>query len=148
MDVLTKERTNGVVIGLLLGFRDGLPLVVFASNPKDHAIPARSLTHLGADDVGSEVALLFEDGRHDSPLIIGCIMNPVRQPADKRAEMPLVATDDNAPIVIQSKRALEFRCGKASMVMKADGTVTIRGTQILTRAERSNRVQGATVLLN
>ena len=81
-------------------------------------------------------------------LIIGCIMNPVRQPADAPSKMPLVTTDDNAPIVIQSKRALEFRCGKASMVMKADGTVTIRGTQILTRAERSNRVQGATVLLN
>ncbi|MFM2389925.1 MAG: hypothetical protein RLZZ437_1480 [Pseudomonadota bacterium] len=146
--MLTMERTNGVVIGLLMGFRDGVPLVVFAGNDSDTAIEARSLTHLGADNVGSEVALLFEDGRRDSPLIIGCIMNPVRLPAEVPLAQPLVRTDDNAPIVIKSSRSVEFRCGKASIVMKADGTVTIRGTQILTRAERSNRVQGATVLLN
>ena len=146
--MLTMERTNGVVIGLLLGFRDGAPLVVFAGNESDHAIAARSLTHLGPDDVGSEVALLFEDGRHDSPLIIGCIMNPVRLPTEVLPVQPVVSADEDTPIVINSRRSLEFRCGKASIVMKADGTVTIRGTQILTRAERSNRVQGATVLLN
>jgi hypothetical protein len=146
--MLTTERTTGVVIGLLLGFRDGAPLVVFASNEKDHAIAARSLTHLGQDDVGSEVALLFEDGRKDSPLIIGRIMEPVRLPAEPQPSRPLVITDADQPIVIKSRRSLEFRCGKASIVMKADGTVTIRGTQILTRAERTNRVQGATVALN
>jgi hypothetical protein len=146
--MLTTERTTGVVIGLLLGFRDGAPLVVFASNEKDHAIAARSLTHLGQDDVGSEVALLFEDGRKDSPLIIGRIMEPVRLPAEPQPSRPLVIADEDQPIVIKSRRSLEFRCGKASIVMKADGTVTIRGTQILTRAERTNRVQGATVALN
>jgi hypothetical protein len=146
--MLTTERTTGVVIGLLLGFRDGAPLVVFASNEKDHAIAARSLTHLGQDDVGSEVALLFEDGRKDSPLIIGRIMEPVRLPAEPQPSRPLVIADEDQPIVIKSRRSLEFRCGKASITMKADGTVTIRGTQILTRAERTNRVQGATVALN
>jgi phage gp45-like len=146
--MLTMDRTNGVVIGLLLGFRDGAPLVVFAGNDSDQAIAARSLTHLSANDVGSEVALLFEDGRKDSPLIIGCIMEPVRLPTEVRPEAPVVKADDDQPIVIKSRRSLEFRCGKASIVMKADGRVTIRGTQILTRAERTNRVQGATVALN
>jgi Domain of unknown function (DUF6484) len=146
--MLTTDRTTGVVIGLLLGFRDGAPLVVFAGNESDHAIVARSLTHLGPGDVGSEVALLFEDGHKDSPLIIGCIVSPVRLPADVRPAPPQISADDAAPIVIKSQRSLTLRCGKASIVMTADGTVTIHGTQILTRAERSNRVQGATVLLN
>lgn len=148
--MLTVDRVNGVVIGLLLGFRDGAPLVVFASNERDHAIAARSLTHLGPDDVGSEVALLFEDGRKDSPLIVGRIMDPVRLPVVVQpvVAQPVVVTDEDQPIVIKSRRSMEFRCGKASITMKADGTVTIRGTQILTRAERTNRVQGATVALN
>ena len=42
-----SERIQGVIIGLLLGFEDGLPLVVFAGNPEDRAVPARSLAHLG-----------------------------------------------------------------------------------------------------
>lgn len=147
--MLTTEMTNGVVIGLLLGFQDGAPLVVFPSNPKDHAITARSLTQLSQDDVGSEVALLFEDGRHDSPMIVGRVLESPQKPARNRlAPDATIAQDEDEPIVIQSRKRMEFRCGKASIVMKADGTVTVRGTQILTRAERTNRVQGATVSLN
>lgn len=143
--MLTKELTNGVAIGLLLGFRDGQPLVVFPSNPKDHAIEARSLASLGPDDTGCEVALLFEDGREDKPLIVGRILETVIEAPKNN---PVVSRDEEDPIEITSKRSMAFRCGKASIVMRADGTVTIRGTQILTRAERSNRVQGATVSLN
>lgn len=139
--MLTDELTKGVVIGLFLGFRDGAPLVVFPSNPSDAAIPARSLAALSADDAGSEVALLFEDGREDRPLIIGRVLETVRESAT-------VIPDDGSPVKITSREKLELRCGKASIVMKSDGTVTIRGTQILSRAERGNRVQGATVSLN
>lgn len=137
--MLTKELTSGVAIGLLIGFRDGAPLVVFPSNPSDEAIAARSLSTLEPGDVGSEVALLFEDGRQDKPLIVGRILETVR---------PEVQVDDDAPVRLTSGTRLELRCGKASMLMEADGTVTIRGTHILTRAERHNRVQGAVVKLN
>lgn len=142
--MLADELTKGVVIGLFLGFRDDRPLVVFPSNPGDEALAARSLCTLTADDAGSEVALLFEDGRDDRPLIIGRILEDVRGPAQSGE----ILRDDDAPMKITSRDRLELRCGKASIVMKADGSVTIRGTQILSRAERANRVQGATVNLN
>ncbi len=59
-----------------------------------------------------------------------------------------IQRDEDLPIQITSRKSIELRCGKSSIVMKADGTVTIRGTQILTRAERNNRIQGASVQLN
>ena len=42
----TLERIDGVVIGALVGFEGEVPLVVFAGNPREAAIPARSLAPL------------------------------------------------------------------------------------------------------
>lgn len=55
---------------------------------------------------------------------------------------------DGATQVINARDAPTLRCGKASITLSADGRVTIRGTDILTRAEGANRVQGASVQLN
>ena len=58
------ERIDGVVIGVFLGFDEAAaPLVVFPGNPEETAMPARSLTELTSDMIGSEVALLFRGGR-------------------------------------------------------------------------------------
>ncbi|TIW17689.1 MAG: hypothetical protein E5V65_14610, partial [Mesorhizobium sp.] len=58
-----RERIDGVVIGIFLGFADDAsPLVVFPGNPEETALPARSLTELTAGMIGSEVALLFQEG--------------------------------------------------------------------------------------
>ena len=58
----TLERIEGVVIGVLMGFDADAPLVVFAGNPREAAVPARSLAALDYAAIGAEVALLFEDG--------------------------------------------------------------------------------------
>lgn len=142
------ERDGVVVIGFLLGFEDGIPIVIFANNPKDHAVRARSVVRLLLEDVGCEVALLFEDASYDKPLIVGRIVKPARIEATPSRDPVTISNDGEGPICIQSRHQIELRCGKASIRLEADGTVTIRGTQILSRAERGNRVQGATVLLN
>ncbi len=69
---------DGVVIGLVLAYRGSVPLVVFPGNPVDQAIQARSLVRLGPEDVGREVALLFEDGDRMRPLILGRLVEPAR----------------------------------------------------------------------
>ena len=59
-----KARIDGVVIGVLMGFSaDGAPLVVYPGNPAETAAPARTTAVLAPDDVGCEVALLFEEIR-------------------------------------------------------------------------------------
>ena len=55
-----RDRVDGVVIGIFLGFDDSAPLVVFPGNPEETALPARSLAELSSEMIGSEVALLFE----------------------------------------------------------------------------------------
>lgn len=138
------EQVDGVVIGLLLGFDDGRPLVVYPGNPTEQASPARSLTHLSADDAGSEVALLFEDGACDRPLIIGRIVEPVRPSQDAQATV----IHDGQTTRINAQERIELRVGKSAIIMEKDGHITIRGTHLVSHASASNWIRGGSVNLN
>lgn len=141
--IVDRQKVDGVVIGLLLGFQDDRPLVVFPGNEKDHAITARSLARLSSADVGAEVALLFEDGARDRPLIVGRIVEPVRE----AAKAPVVVADGDM-LRLSATQKIELRVGKASIVMEADGHITIRGTDLVSHAARSNRIRGGSINLN
>lgn len=145
---MIKDKTakghlvDGVVIGMILGFQDATPLVVFPGNLKDHAITARSLALLTAADTGREVALLFEDGDPARPLILGRLIEPARDDA-----APVVVADGQM-LRLVAKERIELRVGKSSLVMEADGHITIRGTDLVSHASRSNRIRGGSVNLN
>lgn len=136
------EMGGGVVIGMVLGFKDAVPLVVFPGNVQDRAIPARSLTRLGSGDLGAEVALLFEDGDCARPLIVGKLVMP--QSPDPA---PVVVADGQM-VRLVAKDRIELRVGKASLVLEADGHITLRGTDLVSHASRSNRIRGGSVNLN
>ncbi len=149
------DRTEGVVIGLLLGFEEDHPLVVFPGNPSEEAIPARALCHLSAGDSGSEVALLFEDGDRARPLIIGRIVDPVRvktplPPADPAGESDITpqVKRDGETVKITASERIELRVGKSVIIMEKDGHITIRGSYLVSHATASNRIRGGSVNLN
>ncbi|AIC31190.1 hypothetical protein IE4771_PD00636 (plasmid) [Rhizobium etli bv. mimosae str. IE4771] len=136
------ERIEGVVIGLLLGFDAGVPLVVFPGNPEEIAVRARSLAELTSAMVGAEVALLFEGGDASRPLIVGRIIDPAR-----RFSTPTVVRDGER-VQITAEERIELRCGKATIIMEKDGHITIRGTYVTSHASAANRVRGGSVNLN
>jgi len=136
------ERIDGVVIGIFLGFDGKNPLVVFAGNPTDAALPARSLTELSSAMIGSEVALMFEDGNTLRPLIIGRIVEPAKQ-----SETPHVVRDGER-VRITGQERIELRCGKAVIIMEKDGHIMIRGTYVTSHASATNRIRGGSVNLN
>lgn len=136
------ERIEGVVVGLLLGFDGGVPLVVFAGNPQETALRARSLVELGADAVGAEVALLFEGGDAARPLIVGRIV----EPGGKTRAAQVSA--DGKQVRIHGEERVELRCGKATIILEKDGHITIRGTYLTSHASAANRIRGASVNLN
>ncbi|MBZ9810871.1 MULTISPECIES: DUF6484 domain-containing protein [unclassified Mesorhizobium] len=138
-----RERIDGVVIGIFLGFDDaGSPLVIFPGNPHETALPARSLTGLTSDMVGSEVALLFQEGDPVKPLIVGRVVDPAR-----KTVAPHVVRDGERVRVIGEER-IELRCGKATILMEKDGRITIRGTYVTSQASATNRIRGGSIDLN
>lgn len=138
----TRERIEGVVIGILLGFDAGVPLVVFPGNPRDTALPARSLADLTSLVIGTEVALLFEGGDATRPLIVGRIVEP-----ERRSSTPTVVRDGDR-VRITGQERIELRCGKATIIMEKDGHITIRGTYVTSHASAANRIRGGSVNLN
>ena len=136
------ERIDGVVIGVLIGFDAGLPLVVFPGNPQETAIVARSLTELTSAMIGAEVALLFQEGDPGRPLIVGRIVDPAR-----KSSTPHVVRDGERVIITGDER-IELRCGKATIIMEKDGHITIRGTYLVSHASAANRIRGGSINLN
>lgn len=136
------ERIEGVVIGIFLGFGEDAPLVVFPGNPQETAIPARSLTELTSAMIGAEVALLFQEGDPNRPLIVGRIVEPARKSGVAQV------IRDGERVTITGDERVELRCGKATIIMEKDGRITIRGTYVTSHASATNRIRGGSVNLN
>lgn len=136
-----QARIDGVVIGVLMGFAaDGAPLVVYPGNPAEAALPARTTALLGPDDVGREVALLFEGGEPGRPLVVGRLIRP--EPVE-------VARDGAAEVLeLTAEREIVLRCGQASIALTQAGKVLIRGTYIFSRSSGVNKIKGGSVQLN
>ncbi|MGP3698891.1 hypothetical protein [Rhodobacter sp. NSM] len=73
----------------------------------------------------------------DRPVVLGLIRRAVPE-----------AQVDGRRVILEGEREVVLRCGSASITLSPDGRVTIRGTEILSRATGGNRVQGASVQLN
>lgn len=99
----------------------------------DKVFPAQSLVAVQVDDIGQRCALMFEEGDPTKPLIIGLLWEPDKTPTDER---------------IETTASLTLKCGQASLVLEADGTVRLKGLTITTQAYGANRIKGGSVRIN
>jgi hypothetical protein len=67
---------------------------------------------------------------------------------------PGQATQPEAPgatpdeIVLEAKKSLTLKCGEGSITMRADGKILIKGKDLVSRAQRTNRIKGGAVAIN
>jgi hypothetical protein len=142
------KKLDGVVIGILVGLRDSVtPLVVFPGNPADESIAARSTCRLSREDIGCQVALLFEGGDPSHPLVIGRIQHPERT-APTEEKNAVSVTLDGEQLILSAEREIVLRCGKASITLTRSGKVLIRGAYVLSRSSGANRIKGGSVQIN
>ncbi|WP_437573601.1 DUF6484 domain-containing protein [Sorangium sp. So ce887] len=140
---------EGVVVGRIVGFgHNGDPLVEAAvlGDGARGGIPARAMTALGPEDEGREVALLFEGGRRDRPVVMGRMHVAGEGASAKRADS--TATADGERLVLTAEKEIVLQCGKASITLTRAGKILIRGAYLLTRSSGVNRIQGGSVQIN
>ncbi|MCU7917464.1 MAG: hypothetical protein KZQ95_03795 [Candidatus Thiodiazotropha sp. (ex Epidulcina cf. delphinae)] len=145
-DSQTVQRLDGVVIGVLAGLdHQRRALVAFSGNPQTDCVIAKSTLTFSEDDIGKEVALLFENGDPRYPLIIGRIQHPA--PVSE-SRLPATATLDGDRMVLSADKEIVLKCGKASITLTRTGKIILRGAYLLSRSSGVNRIKGGSVQIN
>lgn len=93
------------------------------------------------------VLLLFEEGDPGRPIVVGLL----RDQLPREATVPVPAMEveaDGHRVEVEAADELVLRCGQASIVLRRNGRVIIRGTYVETRAKGVNRIKGGSVLIN
>lgn len=141
------DRLDGVVIGILMGFNeDNMPLVAFPGNQSSTGIAAHSTTVFKPDDIGCQVALLFEGGDPQRPIIIGRIQHPEKIVQEKQQNT--TAELDGERLEFNAEKEIVLRCGKASITLTKAGKIILRGAYLLSRSSGVNRIKGGSVHIN
>lgn len=139
----------GLVSGCLLaiGENGSGPLVTYAGQPGSAAVPARTVVDLHAPHIGSAVLLAFDRGDACLPIVVGVLREGVGWPlADPPGTVEVSA--DGERMIVGAREQLVLRCGKASITLARDGTITIDGIEVTSRAAGANRVRGGSIQLN
>jgi hypothetical protein len=135
-----QEKIDGVVVGWFAGIsKEGAPLVNYPMNRSGRPVHAISTVSLATCEAGRETALMFEGGDSKKPIIIGLMHKSEKKEKEGGEEKTLV---------ISSEDEVMIRCGEASIHLKKDGKVIIKGKDILSRAKRNNDIKGGMINLN
>lgn len=164
-----STSSASVAIGrLVAGSTRIVPLVDFDGNT---AGPLRARTTFALDAAtvdravatGQEALLIFENGDRTLPILTGLVQS--QQPPSILEELliaprsavsvdrngkkaPTEARLDGERVVLEGKHEVVLRCGDASITLRRDGKVIVRGAYVETHARGLNRIKGAAVKIN
>lgn len=93
------------------------------------------------------VVLLFERNDPALPIITGLLVEGPTVDA-QLPDAAVNATVDGRRVVVTGDDEVVLRCGDASIVMRRNGRVIIRGTYVETRSSGTNRIKGGSVQIN
>lgn len=140
----------GAVIGRLVALVDQgrTPLVTYDGMPGHAALRASSTVELDGRHVGRLVVLIFERDDPARPVVLGRLrQDDVQVPAVNDNDSVQVDTDGEQ-LIVSAKGRLVLRCGRSSIVLHADGRISLRGDTIVSQAIAANHVRGGSVQLN
>jgi hypothetical protein len=89
-----------------------------------------------------EVVLLVNRDRRRPPVILGFL-----QPLGAEAA-ELEARVDGRRVELEARDEIVLKCGEASITLRRNGRIAIRGVDVETRARGNNRIKGGSVAIN
>ncbi|AKQ69077.1 hypothetical protein A176_005989 [Myxococcus hansupus] len=101
-----------------------------------------------------EVTLFFDDGRPSRPVLTGLLQPMPPTPlldAMLAQRLPMASREaqvDGRRVLLEGRDEVVLRCGKATLILRADGRVILRGVEVLTEAEGVHRIRGGKVKIN
>jgi hypothetical protein len=143
--------TPAVAVGRLAAVGPGsTPLVDYPGNDSGKLIPARTLVELNASQTGTELALAFEDGDGNRPIILGIIQSRDALLADSAASVSegVEIRREQGSLIMTADKEITLRCGKTSITLTRAGKLLLQGAYLLSRSLGVNRIKGGSVQIN
>jgi hypothetical protein len=101
-----------------------------------------------------EATLFFDDGVPSRPVLTGLLQPMPPTPhldavlAQPLPDAPREAQLDGRRVLLEGRDEVVLRCGKATLILRADGRVLLRGVEVITEAEGVHRIRGGKVKIN
>jgi hypothetical protein len=100
-----------------------------------------------------DVLLVFENNDPELPIIIDTLYSLVDEITESstialETESPKDVLIDGKRVTFDAKEEIVLRCGEASIVLRNDGKVVIKGKNILSRSQAMNKIKGGAVHIN
>lgn len=164
------EPLVGPRVGWLTESPPGTLQVDFEGN-RLGPVPARSAVPLTPEELQKAISsrqgvvLLFEQGDPTRPLIMGLVQTvsatplldvllesnapaPEVPPEQEPVSPPVEAHVDGKRVTIEGADEVVLRCGQASITLRRNGKVIIKGSYVETHAAGVNRIKGGSVQIN
>ncbi|HEX5658804.1 MAG TPA: DUF6484 domain-containing protein [Polyangiales bacterium] len=145
-----RSRSHGLaghLVGTLRAVTEEGGWVDYPGNPHGPLL-ARTTVALAEQHVGEHSVLLVFDGdRSEHPVIVGVLQGKAQSTPTAVAPR-LEASVDGNRVVLEAADEIVLRCGKASITLRRNGRVVLRGAYIETQSTGVNRIRGGTVKVN
>jgi hypothetical protein len=143
----TADRWPAPSVGTIASLSDaGVPMVTVPG--ADEAVPARVLAPIDGTMLRAallrraEVMLFFDGGDPSRPIIAGIL-----QAEGLLAEEEVVRVDGKR-LVIEGQDEVVITCGEASMTLRRNGKIVIKGDAVETHSRGVQRITGAQIKIN
>ena len=157
LSAATAGPAEGSRVGHVVSFEQGAVRVDFDGNRLgplvarvSAAIDDAALTQAARDR--QEALLLFEGGDPGRPVLLA-LLRSATPLIDAALAGPLpgagkTARVDGKRVEIEGREEVVLRCGKASLTLRRDGKVVLRGVDVVTQADAVQRIRGGKVQIN
>jgi len=154
-------------LGFIAGVEDGVLLVDFHGN-RSGPLRARSTVAMDAATAieaalrRQEALLAFDCGDPSRPIVVGLVQAPLPTlidlvlldapvtplPSPSAQEEERTAVLDGKRILLEGEDEVVLRCGEASITLRRNGKIVIRGAYVESHAAGTNRIKGGSVRIN
>ncbi|WIG93877.1 DUF6484 domain-containing protein [Myxococcus sp. SDU36] len=155
----SEERILAPRVGWLAGASASGALLVDFEGNRSGPLPARTTVALAPDVIRRAsverqgALLLFEKGDPALPVLVGLLQRDSPAPLteallESLGTGPKEAQVDGKQVHIDAREEVTLTCGKASLTLRRNGDVILRGVNIRTEAEQVQRIKGGKVQVN
>lgn len=139
--------TSDVRVGRIVDVQEGRPRVEFGGCRALARVAMAGLRDTpDAMLLGHPVLLVLENGDPALPIIVGLVSDVLPRSAAGLTNESFEIYGRR--VSFEGREEVVLRCGEASITLRADGQVIVKGTRVMSRASEVNKIRGATVQIN